>query len=265
MKLLGWMALAAIAGGALGFLEDEGGAIGAVVGAIVGVVVIVWLRLTGELKPGVGPEVLREAVPPRTGLWVMIAGAVVAIVVAAWLAKDALLDEAGVVWRDAAVELRPVRALKGVAIGDPLPEVVARLGPFDADGAPTGGSLERGDARNLVQRGGRVRLYVLGDRVTRVSYECGEILDQTRVNRVACDAPPARVIEVFGGGARMLCAKVEPSDPRAAMASKAFAYDVLDTGTRYVALDSRIRGFIVMEPRDLEEAMGGDLPWQRCE
>lgn len=264
MRLLGWILLGAIAGAAIGFLEDEGGAIGAVVGAIVGVGIVVWLRLTGELKPHVGPEALRKAVPPRTGKWIAIVAVAVAIVVGAWFAKDAFLDEAGFVWRDAAVELRPVKALKGVAIGDPLPDVVARVGAFDPDGAAAG-NVDPADTRNLVQSGGRVRLRVLRDRVMRVSYECGDVLDPTRVNRVACGASASRVIELFGGGARMLCAKVDPSDPRAAVAAKAFAYDVVDTGTRYVALDGRVRAFIVMEPRDLEEAMGGDLPWQRCE
>ena len=51
----------------------------------------------------------------------------------------------------------------------------------------------------------------------------------------------------------------------AGQAPHAFAFDVLDTGTRYVAIEGRVRGFIVMEPRDLEEALGGDQLWHRCE
>jgi hypothetical protein len=98
-----------------------------------------------------------------------------------------------------------------------------------------------------------------------VSYECAPDGDETRVNRIGCLASETRILEVFGQGARRLCAKVKPSAPEAARAPNAFAFDVLDTGTRYVVLEGAVRGFIVMDPKDLDEALGGDLLWHRCE
>jgi len=178
-----------------------------------------------------------------------------ALGIAGWLATVALLDEAGFVWRDAAVELRPVGALKGIALGEPLKDVVARAGPFDPDEAAAARESSSG-MRNYVQREKRIRLLVADDRVTRVSYECGAFSDFTQVNRVGCNSKDSRVVEVFGGGVRRMCA---------AQARTAFAFDALDTGTRYVALEGRVRGFIVMAPPDLEEALGGDQPWRRCD
>ena len=170
-------------------------------------------------------------------------------------------DEAGgFPWRDAAVELRPLPGLKEIRLGETLQEA-SRVGVFEPDeSAP---SRDDSAASSYRQRGGQIRLRVVNERVTRISYECRDA-DGTRVNRVQCDDPPGRVFEVFGNGARRLCAKVTAADPAAKVAPEAYALDVLDTGTRYVAIQGRVRGFIVMEPRELEEAMGGDLPWQRC-
>ena len=160
-------------------------------------------------------------------------------------------DEAGFVWRDASVESQPVRTLKGVTVGQPLKEVSARLGTFEVDAS----APPKEGARNYVQPGSRIRLLVVGGNVTRVSYECAGNDDETRVNRVACWTYETRIVEVFGQGLRRLCAKAGPN---------AFAYDALDTGTRYVVLEGFVRGFIVMEPGDLEGSVEGDPVWTRC-
>jgi len=160
-------------------------------------------------------------------------------------------DEAGFVWRDASVESRPVRTLKGVTVGQELKEASARVGTFEVDGS----APAKEGARNYVQPRSRIRLLVVGESVTRVSYECAGNDDETRVNRVACWTYETRIVEVFGQGLRRLCGRAGPN---------AFAYDALDTGTRYVVLDGYVRGFIVMEPGDLEGSLEGDPVWTRC-
>src|SRR5688572_33228497 len=95
-----------------------------------------------------------------------VVGALAAVGVAAWLGKDAFLDEAGPIWRDAAVELRPVRGLKGITIGESLTEVSARAGAFDLD-QPISGKGDSVPGRNYVQRDSRIRLRVVEERVTR--------------------------------------------------------------------------------------------------
>jgi hypothetical protein len=191
------------------------------------------------------------------------AGCAAVVVMAAVHVIDAGVDEAGFLWRDASVELRPVRTLKGITLGESFGEVTARSGAFeiDASGPATG---DPAFSLVYVQRSSRLRLRVVGERVTRVSYECPDPPDNTRINRVGCGDEGTRVLEVFGQGARRLCAKVDPRGPNAALARNAFAFDVLDTGTRYVVLEGRVRGLIVMEPEDLDGALGDGQLWNRC-
>lgn len=191
-----------------------------------------------------------------------VAGLVAVLAVALSLA-GMRQDEAGpFLWRDAAVEPRPVTALRGAALGESFEGLAGRLGPFDADTAPRA-DIDPERDRGYVQRGGPLRLLVRDGRVLRVSYECGPG-DGTRVNRVGCGDPQERVVEVFGNGARRLCAKVAAADPRASMAPRAFAFDVPDTGTRYIAIDGAVQGFVVMGPQDLDAALGGGSLWHRC-
>jgi hypothetical protein len=199
--------------------------------------------------------------PARLGLGAV---ALVVVAIAAVTIKDAADDEVpGMLWRDASVTLQPVRALKGVVIGQNMEEVTARMGRFDLKPKVTAAEVASPGSEYQQAGGGQLRLRVEEGRVRRVSYECRGP-DATRVNRIACNDPSARVVEVFGGGARQLCAKVPASDPAAAVAPGVFFFDVLDTGTRYVTVQGEVKGFIIMAPADLEQALGGDQLWQRC-
>ena len=189
--------------------------------------------------------------PAGMAVLAVLAALLVLALEAGYLPRGNPTDEAGFIWRDASVEARPVRTLKGVTLGTSLAEASARVGAFEVDAA----APPKEGARNYVQRGGRIRLLVVGERITRVSYECAMNDEDTRLNRVKCHTYDTRIVEVFGQGFRRLCGKGAPS---------AFAYDVLDTGTRYVVLDGFVRGFIVMEPEDLDAALESDPVWQRC-
>lgn len=189
-------------------------------------------------------------------------GAVAVLAVMGYLAWDANRDEAGWLWRDASVELRPVRAIKGIGLGESLREASARAGAFEPEGTPLAASAQSGP-RDYVSRDGALRLRLEGGRIVRVSYHCRDS-DNTHLNRIGCLAEERRVVEVFGNGARRLCARVGKSDPRRALAQQVFAFDVLDTGTRYVTREGRVRGFVIMDPRELETAHGGDLLFHRC-
>ena len=194
---------------------------------------------------------------------VLVLGALTVAAIAALLFMRASDDEAPeFVWRDASVELQPLRTLKGVALGQSVEEVTAKLGRFDLK-APATAAAAASPGQEYQQAEGPLRLRVEAGRVSRVSYEC-QGRDATQVNRVACDDSAARVVEIFGSGARQLCAKVPASDPGAAVAPRVFAFDVLDTGTRYVSVEGVVKGFIVMAPKDLEGALGGEQIWQRC-
>ena len=209
---------------------------------------------------------------PRRREWLAWAGdgrvlaivaAFVAGAIAAYVLAGTLGDEApGLLWRDASVQMRPVAALKGVRIGETLAEVTSRLGPFEADPLVRPG-VDASKEGHYAQARTRLRLLVSEGRVRRVSYEC-RAGDGTRVNRVACNDPEPRVVEVFGNAARKLCAAVEATSPEAALAPHVYALDVADTGTRYVTIHGHVRGFIVMQREELDAAVGGDLIWQRC-
>ena len=240
MPYSAWLVFTAVLGAAIGFAVSGHDLEGIALGAFAGLFVAMgmhskrWLRSTAAMAA--------------------LAALAVIVVVAlemGFIPRGNATDEAGFVWRDASVEARPVRSLKGVTLGTSLAEVKSRLGEFEMDESapPREGSL------NYVQRGGRIRLRVVGDRVTRVSYECAMNDEDTRLNRIKCHVYDTRIVEVFGQGIRRLCGKGAPN---------AFAFDVLDTGTRYVVLDGFVRGFIVMEPQDLEGTAADDPLWQRC-
>jgi hypothetical protein len=250
--------VAAVVGGLIGFADDHD-PLEAAVFAFLGValVAIAAFKVLRESYAKGDPGTVSGV---RTwAKWGAIAFALVLAGIAALLALQASRDEAGFLWRDSQVEPEPVRALKGVRLGESFADVTSRLGAFDLE-APGPAPAATGQARTYVQRGGRIRLRVEQDRVARISYECMPG-DASRVNRVACEDPESRVIHVFGNGARRLCANAAKAG---AQAAGAFAFDVVDTGTRYIALSGHVRGFIVMDPRELDEALGGDLLWRRC-
>ena len=247
MKLAAWTILGALVGALLGYLADPSDFEAALGGGIGGIFLVFWLHERGMFKRASAWKV--PAVFAFLGL----------LAIVGWKAWDAHHDEAGFVWRDAAVEARPVQSLKGIRVGESFAAVGARLAGFSPDLGPR--PEADSPSRNFVHPEARLRLRVAGERVTRISYECAMALDSTSVNRIGCGARESRVLEVFGNGARRLCGRTAGGDKPA---PDAFAFDVLDTGTRYVVLDGAVRGFIVMEPRDLEGALGGDQAWHRC-
>ena len=252
---------AALVGGLIGF-ADEQDPMEAGIFAAIGVALVVWaqVRVFRE-KLAEGDRALGATLRSYARWGLIVVGVFIAAI-AGLLALESSRDEAGFLWRDSQVEPEPVRALKGVRLGEKLADVSARLGAFDLE-KPVSGPGDAARVDNYLQRGGRTRLRVEGDRVTRVSYECHEG-DGTRVNRVECHARESRVVHVFGNGARRLCANAAKAGSQAAVAAGAYAFDVIDTGTRYITLEGQVRGFIIMEPRDLEEALGGDQLWRRC-
>jgi hypothetical protein len=258
LRFIGVIVVAALVGGAIGYSDDHSlveaaifAAIGVAIAGAGGVKAFREKRAEDGTTAGAGlGRFMKWGI---AGVTLLIAG------VAAWIAWEASQDEAGFLWRDSQVEPEPVRSLKGIRLGEPLADVSARLGAFELE-PPASGQADPARTRNYVQRASRIRLLVDQDRVARVSYECAEH-DATRVNRIGCGARESRVIEVFGNGARRLCGKIAATE---ATAPQVFALDALDTGTRYVSIQGQVKGFVVMEPRELENALGGNLPWHRC-
>ena len=219
-NLVGWLLLGAGVGALWAWLDGED-AEGIATHAGAFALLAWWLRSSAKRTP------IKAA---------LVAAAAVAAV-GGFLYWGSRHEEVpGFLWRDIAVEFRPVTALKGVALGQPTSEVGERLGVRVQD------------------REGRVR---------SVSYEC-QGFDPTRVNRIGCHQPERRVLEVFGHGARRLCSRLAASDPRETLAAQRFALDVLDTGTRYLSDHGQVRGFVIMAPEELEHALDGEHPWQRC-
>ena len=240
MSYSAWLVFAVVTGAVIGFSVSGHDIEGLFIGGFAGLFGAMGMHSKPRLRAPAGMAVLAA-----------LAALLVIAFETGYLGRGNATDEAGFVWRDASVELRPVRTLKGVTLGTSLAEASARLGAFDVDAAAS----PKEGARNYIQRGGRLRLLVVGERITRVSYECAMNDEETRLNRIKCHTYDTRIVEVFGQGVRRLCGKGSPS---------AFAYDVLDTGTRYVVLEGFVRGFIVMEPEDLDSALEGDPVWQRC-
>ena len=239
MPYSAWLLFCAVLGAAIGFSAWGHDLEGMALGGFIGLFVALGMHSKRRLRS------------PAAMLTLAVAGGALISAFETGVLGRRATDEAGFVWRDASVESRPVRTLKGVTVGEGLKAVSERLGAFAVDAA----APPKEGARNYVQSGSRIRLLVVGDNVTRVSYECAGNDDETRVNRVGCWTYETRIVEVFGQGLRRLCARSAPN---------VFAYDALDTGTRYVVLDGSVRGFIVMEPKDLEDLVEGDPVWTRC-
>lgn len=240
MPYSAWLAFTLVLGAVIGFSVAGHDLEGLFLGGFAGLFVAMGMHSKKRFRS-----------PAAMGVLAAVAALVVLALETGCLPRGAAVDEVGFVWRDASVQARPVRTLKRVTLGTSLEEATARVGAFEVDEA----AAPKEGARNYIQRASRIRLLVAGGRVTRVSYECGMNDDDTRLNRVKCFIYDTRIVEVFGQGIRRLCGKGAPN---------AFAYDVLDTGTRYVVLEGSVRGFIVMEPRDLEESAAADPVWQPC-
>lgn len=260
LRFLAITLAAAVIGAAIGYI-DEQDPVDAVVLATFAVGVVVWVHFKlwrdGELPKA-------KPVPRRYARWALIGGGVVLAIVVALVGglagMQAHYDEAGFLLRDSQVALEPLASLKGIRLGDRLESTAAGTAGYEPDPeAPASAPA----TRYYRQRSTRLRLRVDDEHITRISYSCAEH-DPTRINRVGCNDARRRVLEVFGNGARTLCANVAPGDPNAAKAAHAFAFDVLDTGTRYIVLDGQVKGFVVMDPQVLEDAVGGDTLWHRC-
>jgi hypothetical protein len=239
MPYSAWLLFCAVLGAAIGFSARGYDLEGLFLGGFFGLFAASFMHSKRRLRS-----------PAAMGVLAVI-GAVVILSFETGLVGRRPTDEAGFVWRDASVQARPLRTLKGVTLGQGMADVTARLGAFE----PEASAPPQAGARDYVQAGSRLRLRVAGDKVTRVSYECAGNDDETRVNRIACWIYETRIVEVFGQGLRRLCGKAGPN---------AFAYDAFDTATRYVVVDGSVRGFTVMEPKDLEDSVEGDPAWKAC-
>jgi hypothetical protein len=254
LRFLGMALAAGLIGAVLGYFEDQD-PVDAMVFAAIGVGLVIWAYVNlwrkGELPQS-------SPVPKRYTRWALLGGSLVLIVVVggilAFAAIEAGRDEAGFLMRDSWIALEPLSSLKGVRLGESFEDVRSRLADIEPDPDSRGGS-----GRHYVSRVARLRLNAEEGRITRISYEC-DYRDKTRVNRVSCDDARRRVLEAFGNAARRMCAKATSSNPQ----SDAYAFDVLDTGMRYIVLDGVVKGYVLMEPQALEAALGDDSSWRRC-
>ena len=155
-----------------------------------------------------------------------------------------------------------VTSFAGVRLGQKLADAAKALGPFDKQKDDPHGVKMYPDEEDHWQRNGRLRLAVRSGVIFSLGYPCADGRDISAVNHVACGDSSEHLRRVLGDRLRVLCPKMKPDHPHAALAPVARAYDAVEFGTRYIVIRDKVTDFLIAEPRELESMVG--VNWGKC-
>ena len=155
-----------------------------------------------------------------------------------------------------------ITSFAGVRIGEKLADAPKALGPFDRQKDEPHAVKMYPDEEDHWQRNGRLRLAVRAGIIFSIGYPCADGRDTSAVNHVACGDSSEHIQRVLGDRLRVLCPKIAPNHPHAALAPVARAYDAVEFGTRYIVIRDKVTDFIIAEPRELESMVG--FNWGKC-
>src|SRR5262245_14611634 len=114
MPYSAWLLFAAVLGAVIGFSVAGHDLEGIFLGAFVGLFFAMGMHSKRRLRSPTAMVVLA-----------FLGALVVLALEMGYVGRGGTVDEAGFIWRDASVEARPLRKLKGVALGTSLAEVTS--------------------------------------------------------------------------------------------------------------------------------------------